>query len=317
MSKQANPTLIGAFVVGALVLGVGAVMILGGGELFRERDRYVLFFEGSVKGLNVGAPVTFRGVRIGTVTDVSIEVDPKRQQFLIPVFIETEPGRIKVLDLETMGPEELARLGSELSMEELVNAGLRGQLQLQSLLTGQLFIQIDFHPDTPIRRVSYLKDVDEIPTIPTPMQELAKILDKYPIDKLIQDISNAADGIAKFVNSPELSQSVTSFRQTMDDFGKLARNVDREIGPLADNANEAFSDAQDALVEARKAMIQARSTLESVDGVVADDSPVMYELANALKELGDAARSVRVLADSLDRQPESVIQGRRTTGGRQ
>jgi paraquat-inducible protein B len=172
MSKPANKTMIGAFVVGAVVLAVTAVVLFGSGKFFRKTEPWLTFFQGSVKGLNVGSPVVFRGVQIGQVTDIIVGFDPTQLEVLIPVFFEIDPEKFKDIGrrVET----------SDADMHKaLISRGLRAQLQIQSLVTGQLLINIDFYPDTPAQLIGIdqfrdkmpLEDWWEIPSVSTPLQE--------------------------------------------------------------------------------------------------------------------------------------------------
>ena len=141
MSKQANKTAIGAFVVVAVALGVAAIIVFGSGKFFVKKDVYVAYFPGSVKGLRVGAPVVFRGVKIGEVTQIRLYADRRENIVQIPVILEVDPGNFK-----NMGPPEENRREY---LEKVIKSGLRAQLQMQSLVTGQLMINVDFYPDKP------------------------------------------------------------------------------------------------------------------------------------------------------------------------
>jgi paraquat-inducible protein B len=305
MSKRANPTLIGAFVVGAIALAVAVVLLLAGGELFARKAQYVMYFAGSVKGLNIGSPVTFRGVRIGTVTNIQLVVVKHNKEIKIPVVIEIDNTRFTQRD---PGAAAVPDSDAATDMKELIKAGLRAQLQLQSLLTGQLFIQIDFYPGTPDRLVGNEQYV-EIPTIPTPIDKISRKLEDFPFDKVLDDITTTMNGIGHLVNSRELQTTLVSIQQSLDEFRKLAGNLNQQVVPLATGVDTTLEEARNALAAARSAMVQARSTLESAGDLVSDQR-LITELDNALVELTGAARAVRVLANSIDRQPESLIRGR-------
>ena len=138
MSKKANPTLIGVFVVGALVLAVAGVLVFGRGNLFSEKRRYVLFFDESIKGLTVGAPVMFRGVPIGSVTGIKLCFDSQDMSMATPVFIETEPDRIQRIGERPLASRILEKRRQKEIMDRLIQKGLRAQLQTESLVTGRL-----------------------------------------------------------------------------------------------------------------------------------------------------------------------------------
>jgi phospholipid/cholesterol/gamma-HCH transport system substrate-binding protein len=163
--NRANPKLIGAFVVGAVALVVVGVLLLGGAQVFTAKRTFVAYFEGSVKGLNVGAPVEFQGVKIGSVTDIQLQFLTEDMELRIPVFFEFEPSKVTHVGAHADSRRQL--------LKPLVERGLRAQLEMQSLVTGQLLVQLGFLPDTPIHLVGDGK-ILEIPTVPTAMQEVAQ-----------------------------------------------------------------------------------------------------------------------------------------------
>jgi paraquat-inducible protein B len=274
MSKRANPTLIGSFVIGAIALAVVTILVLSRGSLFAIHPDFVMYFDGSVKGLAVGAPVTFNGVQIGIVKDISIAVEPDTKQFLVPVIVELEPERLTL----THGTLEEAR--KKVNVPALINVGLRAQLQTESLLTGQLYIQLDFYPDKPARFVSENKKLPEIPTIPTPVQQLTKKFQDFPIDKVLNDIARTTDALERMMNSPQIPQTVQ-------------------------NINKALVNLNESLTNLDKSVVSVRNTF-------GEKSPIAYQLNDTLQEITKAARSVRVLADTIDRQPESLLKGKRS-----
>ena len=153
--------MIGAFVVGAVALAVAAIVLFGSGRFFKDTDKWVAIFPGSVKGLNVGSPVVFRGVQVGQVTEIIVNFDPGRIEVIIPVLYETDPERFRHI-----GPQVIAD-DKELH-EALVAQGLRAQLQMQSLVTGQLVINMDFFPNSPAKLygVAKAKLGDEVEASP-------------------------------------------------------------------------------------------------------------------------------------------------------
>ena len=329
MSKKANPKLIGAFVLGAVALAAIGVVIFGSGKFFAERHEYVLFFPGSVKGLTVGAPVTLEGVTIGTVTDVKVVFDREILKFFTPVYIEVFPDRVKDIGEYRAQQQELE---TDEAIKLLVERGLRAQLELQSLLTGKLQVAVSMHPGSPVHYAAIEKDVPEIPTLPTTIQQLAKTFENLDLKGMAEDIRKAVAGIEQVATSPELAEAVTSLNKTLKDFGKLARNVDSRIGPLTTSIEETlvdtrklvnnvdtqveptFADLQKALNSADLALKQAKVTVASLDDVVGVDSALMWELNNTLLELQSMARQVNALVSLLQRQPDSIIRGKVSLG---
>jgi paraquat-inducible protein B len=327
MSKPANKTLIGAFVVGAVVLFVAAIVLFGSGRFFRQTETYFTYFDGSLKGLNVGSAVVFRGVQVGQVTDIIVGFEAAKLDILIPVIFELDLERFK-----DIGP---ARVKSDQEMyEALVARGLRAQLQMQSLVTGQLVINLDFLPNTPARlrgidkfagKIAF-KSMMEIPSIPTPLQRLEKSIENISFEEVVDDVRRAMDGIAKLATSPELHASIGEFKETLNAVKKLAHDVDSKVEPLATRLDQTLvdvragigdarklmaTDIKDALKSATTAMDNANKSLASIKG-----TQLRHEISDTLREIAAASRSVRVLADFIEQHPDAVLRGRATgTGG--
>jgi paraquat-inducible protein B len=336
MSKQANKAVIGIFVVGAIALVVVAIVVLGSGKFFKQTLRAVCYFEGSVGGLNIGAPVVFRGVKIGSVTDVILRIDSTKLIFTIPVYIEIEPDRFKVIGVR---PKQLGQ-----NLKTFIDRGLRATLEMQSIVTGQMQVGLDYYPDKPAKFAEFRVDTKtpEIPTIPTPMQELAKKIQKIPIDEIFDKLASAIDGIDKLVKSPEIPEAIRSVNLALGDVRKLVRSVDGQVGPLASNLNDTVQDVrklvqnadgtvnevrgvvknvdnrigplvtsiEKSIQSADATLILAQKAIEKIEGTASEDSTLVYELNKTLEEFHALARSIRVLADHLERHPESVLWGK-------
>ena len=313
MSKHANPTLIGIFVAGSIGLIVAGILIISGGKLLLiDKTNYVLYFQGSVKGLNIGSPVSFRGVNVGTVTDIQLVVDEEAVDVRIPVISEID--NTKFIRSQT------AKLRRKASIDELIDAGLRAQLQLQSLLTGQLLVQIDFFPNTQptlVENNRYRSNYEEIPTIPTPIEIIGELLEGIPVDKLKNHIVSSIEGIDRLVNSEELQQTIVALRAALEDFRHLVSNLNQQVEPVSTNINLTLGDARQALQKATTTLDdvsgtlkQADTTLKSADDILTDEQ-VLTALDNALNEITSAAYAIRILAETINNQPESLIRGRR------
>ena len=206
MIRKINKTAIGAFVVGALVLLMIAIVVFGSGDLFKRTNKFVLYFDGSVKGLSIGAPVTFRGVNIGTVKDISLIYDSKAGTVLLPVIVEIQQGRIK-------GTPSFRDLGGDKKMIEL---GLRAKLEIQSFLTGQLMISFDFYPNQPAKLRGILKGFPELPTLPT-SPDIFEVMDELPIKEIAKNLDDTSKGINKLVNSSEIPRSLYDLQNTLQE----------------------------------------------------------------------------------------------------
>jgi len=345
MNGKASKTLIGAFVVGAVVLIAAGLMVFGGGNFFEKTKQFVLFFEGSVKGLSVGAPVLVGGVKIGSVKSINLEYNPKTLVFYVPVIIETQPNKIRLLRGKRVPIDEM--------MPMLIERGLRAQLTMGSLITGQLIIELNYYPKTPIKLVGFNKEYPEIPTIPSTFQAIFDTLKDLPLKETLEKLISAVKAFEKILQSPEIPEILHSANLALTDARKLISDVDSRVAPLADsvdgtlkeykkiathvneqvdplmeNANNTVKDARKLLnnmdkkvetlavkiakgVEAsHDAMDQARKTLEILQGRLGKNSPLLNQLDNTLREFSEMARSIRSLANYLSRHPEALLRGK-------
>jgi paraquat-inducible protein B len=306
--RKANPALIGAFVLGAAVLALAAVALLGSGRLFAQRQGFVCFFTGSVEGLNKGAPVKFRGVQIGEVTDMLLRYRDQGQDpglTRLPVFVELDEKR-----LIQLGSTRVVGINKD-QLAELIGIGLRARLETQSLVTGVLYVGLDFLPDTPAVRVLPVDGPDlEIPTIPTTFEQVfasfEKVMhrvDSLDIEGLVGSARGALDGVNQLVRSPEVDGTIVELHQTL-------ASIHRVTGALEPTVQPTMKDLRGALVQVKGSLETLNTTLVSIQGLLEPSAPLVVDFSRTLGEVGEAARSVRVLADELDRKPNSIIVGR-------
>ena len=205
--KRVDPRVIGTFVVGAIILGVAGLIFFGPGGLLSNTEPYVLYFDSSVKGLNIGSPVRFRGVKIGQVKEINVKVRPRDFNFHIPVVIEIETSRI-----ETDGSElslfDTLRTGLQgnTPIQTLVNKGLRARLELDSLVTGQLYVNFDMFPDTPVRLAGYSAEHLELPTLASNMGEITKAFEDLPLRQLAGKTGACGGRFRKVDHRPQFAQ---------------------------------------------------------------------------------------------------------------
>jgi len=325
MSAKVSKTAIGAFVLGAVALLVAGVLILGAGNFFTKEFTYITYFDGSVKGLNVGSPVMFRGVKVGKVTNISITVDNTKHQLKIPVVFTLEPGRFKGTRDEFQNSPKAIEL-------VITEYGLRTQLQMLSFVTGQLTVALDFFPDKPAKFVGLNTEYPEIPSIPTPLEDLRKTLEEIPYRKIVDNLNTAIIGVNGLVNSIDGKRTSTAIESAMRDTRVLVRNLNGRIGPLTESLTRTASSADATLREAKETMADARgelkrtlaevdTTLESARSALeqsqqtlqtfSGDSRLVTELDKTLRELTATARSFRQLSDYLERHPESLLRGKK------
>jgi len=313
VSERANPTLIGAFLLGAIALVVTGLMVFGGGRFFTETVTYVAYFPETISGLNDGAPVNFRGVKVGTVHRIEVQFDAQDLSVKIPVYLRLERRRIR----------EIGGTIPEVDfIPALIERGLRAQLQLQSIVTGQLSVQLDILPDRPARYVDPVGEFPEMPTIPSSMQEFTETMESLSIQDLVNDarqvlaglktlvnspeLAELLTGVNEFVNSGELLEIVTHTNEAIDDVQALVSNIDGRVGSLSTSAELTLAKVNETLDGVQKTLDAARQSL----AIAAEGSPMRYEFEKMLGELTAAARSIRLLAEYLERNPDALVRGK-------
>ena len=265
---------------------------------YTRKLTFVLYFDGSVRGLAAGAPVEFKGIRIGTVTDVRLEYDPENTAFRIPVLIEVEPERLVDRNPDSAIPaEEMLR--------QLVDAGLRARLQTGSLLTGQLYVELNMYPDTPL---SYVADASmrypELPTIPNTVEAITATvetfvarLDAVRVDEIAAALQGTLEGAEAIANGPEIAEALDELGPAMASLRGILADV--EAGNL-----------YETLVSAGEIAARLEGTVELLNGVLTPSGPLQYNAIRMTGELEETARAIRSLVESIERQPSSVLFGR-------
>ena len=333
MAKQANRMMIGGFVVIAVLILAASLVVFGSGRFFKKTETFVLYFDGSVKGLSVGAPVLFQGVQIGSVKSIVIRSDPHNLKAQIPVTIEIEPDKFEMRD------GQVSRRDPEESVPALIALGLRAVLTMQSYITGQLMIELDFYPGTPVNLRDTDKDYIEIPTIRSTTERLVQSLQKLDVAGLQKNIESTLNGIERLVNNPDLAEAILALKDTLvemrhlvkkidakidplaDDIDgtlrdarKLVNNVDRQVDPLAENMNKTVRDfgrlARNADTRVKAMTAALDKTMSAAKGVMSEDAPLIVEMESTLREVSGAARAFRQLASYLEQHPEALIQGK-------
>lgn len=332
MSAKGKPVVVGGFVIGALVLLIVALIVFGGGRFFEERRTFVSYFDGSLKGLRVGSNVLFRGVRVGFVSDIRVEVDREADEFRVPVTFQLLPEAIALVD-----PEErlLAMDRATPELAALIDRGLRTRLEMESFVTGQLVIELDFHPDTPINFYGDSAGYPEIPSIPSNIQQVlermqtfvAEIQARVDVDELVEGITNALAGIDALVRSEELQGALAglnrlanleeledipaSVLETMAALERTLNEVRTLVSATDDRMEPLFAKAEGSLDSLTATLGDAGGLLDNLAAEIGGDTDLIYQLRRTLEETQAAARSLRHLAEFLERNPEALLRGRR------
>lgn len=317
MSDKPHTVAIGAFVIGASLIALAtALFLLGSG--FGRTETVVMAFDGSVKGLNVGAPLALRGVKVGEVTDIEVVLDSENANVIMMVEANFDADKIR---RQGISDAELA--------EELISRGLRAQLNLQSLLTGLLYVELDFFPASPLILAKIDSPYLQLPTIPTNLQRIISKLEDIDIGKLSADLESISNGVQSLISSEDFQALPGNMTSTLDSVRELSMQLSEQLastGPKLDsvleetavtvsNANKQLPRIA-TLVEGNlkvlnEAIAAFESGMKNVDGLVEPDSATVYQLNTALQEMTRAGRSLQSLANTLEQQPESVIRGKR------
>jgi paraquat-inducible protein B len=333
MAAKASPKVIGGFVVGAIALLVAGVIAFGGGQYFTPKGKAVLYFPAtSLSGLDIGSPLTFRGVKIGSVTDVIIQYDIDNQRLMIPVYVEMELNRIQIVS---------GQQNEKKNIQALIDRGLRAQLVVQSLVTGQASIDLAFHPDTPAVFVGQEKRFVELPTVPSDIDmlkaNLTSVLQriaKLPLDEigartlntidstnaLMKNLNAEIGGVATSVKGVGDQATATlreaqarlqlqdgepmqNLNNTILDTQKLVNKIDGGIDPI-------IADANKLTTMTLATMDEMRITLETARSSISPDSDLYFQLNRTLKEIQTTASSIRALADYVQRHPDALLLGK-------
>jgi paraquat-inducible protein B len=259
---------------------------------FLYKERYLLYFSGSVRGLEVGAPVLLRGIRIGQVLDVELKLDLQDFGFRIPVLVEVEPERVGLIG--DPGPLKVEEM-----VERLVQQGLRGQLKSGNLLTGALYVDLDFHPEAPPAAITREGDYRVVPTVAAPLDAIATKANQFldtllglPLEAIGTDLRETLRSTRAVVESPELMASLKALEGALTQVDETAQSY------------------QGLTPRVEAALRQAQMTLAAAEALVGADSAISGELRRLLRELSAAARSIRAMADYLERHPEALLKGK-------
>ncbi len=319
-----RPAAVGGFILGAIALGVAAILFFGGLRLFSSTSRAVVFFGESLAGLEVGAPVTFHGVRIGSVQSIAIRMNSADMTARIPVFLEFDSDKVSW---------EGGRVGqSPADLKRLVEAGLRAQLALQSLVTGQLRIDLEYRPGIPAQLVGAIPDVPEIPAVPSDLDELRNKLSALPLHELAETAQRAFLSLERLSShldaaldplSDSARRSADAATRTLETTDATLRRLQGDISITLQGLNALIADARgqlDArsgdlertLASAERASRQAETLLASVNGLVEPRSRVRGDLEATLRDLAASASSLRGFARAVERDPSAILTGRGT-----
>lgn len=331
-----NAFLVGIFLLLALALVVAGALTLNQSGLFTKRNQAMVYFDNSVKGLYVGAPVTFRGVKMGEVTRIDVEVDPKTLEILIPVTLTLMGDTFLVISGQ--------QASQQLDLKDAVQRGLRARLIMQSIVTGQTAVELDFRPDTPGRL--HARAHSPLPEIPTRQDKLDALISQVkdlPLADLVADLRRTMATLDETLKASQVAihsssqhfdatsvqarQSLVQARQTLEQASQTlvqasaaldqvktqANSTLLSIQQLSDTTRGTVIEAQPALLqtlqETRRAAESAQRAMNELAEATAPGAPLRADIESTVSDLSQAARSLRSFADQLEREPSSLIFG--------
>jgi len=324
MSIRANPTAIGLFMIGGIVLAVVGVATLASASWFEKQSVFISYFGESVNGLEVGAPVKFQGVPVGSVTNLHIQIELKDKTFQVPVQYQIDLTRL------TSVAGTFVDLEDERVLRQQIADGLRAQLQMESMVTGQLYIELAYRADAKAPELERRPTpFPEIPTTPSLLAafgtqagsmvgDVLKIL--YQVNAMLEEVDMkelnrsvvaSAGAVERLAESPGLHVALADapkitaqLNRTMAEMEVLAARLGGSIDPL----QLQLAGTNSEVVLTLKTM---RETLDETKGLLSSDSGVGYQMEEAMASLTSAAEALRALVLSLERNPDMLIRGKR------
>ncbi|WP_237046344.1 MlaD family protein [Aquipseudomonas alcaligenes] len=313
MSESRKPLLIGSFLLSGLFLLVVGTLLLSRDSWFSQPSEYVVYFKGALDGLDVGADVTYRGVKVGSVREIRLSYDRNIKDVVMPVILRIDPR------------QTTSKRSFDQVLEQLVQRGLRAQLQTPSLLTGKAIVALDMFPDIP----GYVREPNEIelpaiPSVPSRIDQAANLLNdlvaeirELPLLELIDSATQAMRGIERLSRSDDLNNGLHSLAATLANLDRLSQRLDAQLPALLASAQRSSGELDATLGEIRQAAAGLRQTLEQTNALLGDsrrslgpESELQYQLGSALQELSRASKALQRTAESLEQQPQSLIFGK-------
>lgn len=325
MSVKAHPRAIGAFVLGAVALVLAAIVVFSAGDWFARRDRFTVYFPGSVRGLNKGAAVTFRGIKVGEVADVKAVLtgrpDPPIQiEVVIEIkgdIVESPPGVPRPFERAT--PLEFAK--------GLIERGVRARMMSASLLTGQRYIDLDFLPQEPARFAGLNPRYPELPTTPTSMEKLGDKAEQFfakvaelPLDDMLDDVRKALAAVRGVLESPgfkeffaSANRSAKTLESVLEEAASTLKVADDTLVTLKGEVGQTGGQARQTLQQLRDTLDRAEATFATLERTLQGTDDTRLTASHSLEELTRTMKALRNLVDYIQTHPEAVVLGKERT----
>jgi len=308
----AKPIVVGVFVLGALAIGIVAILVFGGMRFLTRTTRVMVVFPDSVAGLAVGSPVTFRGVQIGRVHDIRIEINVRKQTNSIPVYLDLEPKRITFSDHEVRNTDG--------EIEDAVRSGLRAQLISQSYVTGDLSVNLDFHRGLAVVMPELSGSVIEIPTIPSDLQNLKDQLRRMDLPALADQahqtlisLQRSLDQVSTAIGplTENLAVTLTTTTHAVSEVESNATRALRDIDRLAVDGRGQLKlngdELSTLLQTAERSTLEAETLLGSLNDMTDPHSPMRGDLESSLRDLAATSSDLRGFTQELRRSPVRTL----------
>lgn len=316
MTESRKPFFIGVFLLSGVVLLVAGLLLLSRDSLLSRPAEYVVYFTGALDGLDVGADVTYRGVKVGNVRQIDLSYDRNLNDVVMPVTI-----RITTESAQQKGEG----LGFDHFVERLIKRGLRAQLQTPSLLTGKAIVALDFFPEQKgYIRDPHIIDLPAIPTVPSRIDQAADVLrelvsglKEIPMKETLDAANKTLLAFERLASAPETEAGMQSLSVTLNNFEQISQQLQQRLPGMLDNVESGSTELKEALVDVRHAAQSARDALQEMEGMVIDgrrsigpESELQYELLQSLQNIGQASKTLQRTAESIQQEPQSILFGR-------
>jgi len=326
VAKKNNNIAIGSFIVGALVLTFLLLIFFSGGNYFTDKERVVMYFDGSVQGLQVGAPIKLKGVELGEIANIEV------------VFLADDHTIVNVVTADLI-LKRIHRNGEQPDedvFDVVIEKGLRAQLNYQSLLTGLLYVELDFYPNSELRLLNLQSEYREFPTTKTDFESLFNQIEGVDLISISKGLASVLDALDSILKSGKLEQAASDFsaaaqaiEKTATSFDNAAVTLESELATLSkkltvgidgftvlmDETNDQLPDLSSRLIltltDLRKALNSIDETMAAAEGTFSEDSQLVEQLTRAAEEVDRAARAFRLLSETLEQEPEALIRGKK------
>lgn len=323
MTQKANPIVIGIFVVSALLIALTALMVFGASKFFTKTEKFVCYFKSGINGLDIGAPVKYKGVEIGKVEDILIFPSPRDpRKSMIATKLSIDLAKTKRNSFGNF-------YESESQLEKQIEDGLRAKLNFQSIVTGMLYIELDYfeEPNTPFRMFNIMpENIMEIPVVESNISDSIKLMEKTlkevseidfnALSKNINALLETSNEKIAQIDVAKINSNLVGALENINAITEKANkeNLPAEIKTAIANAKTFFKGSDNNIKKlasnAEETMANINRLAENANALISPNSPFLYDISIFLQNISQTAYSLKTLADFLDRNPSALLTGR-------